>query len=48
MINFFMTMAGICYVGASLSYTFEGQPWMGSTMLLYAASIATIYMAGTN
>jgi hypothetical protein len=47
-IDIFMAIAGVAYLGASLSYIAYGQPWMGLTMLFYCASIGTIYMAGTN
>lgn len=42
-----MAGIGIGYVMAAVAYVREGQPWMASTLLLYAASIYTIYKAGT-
>lgn len=48
LIQFFMGWAAIGYFGASMTYLYEGQPWMSLTMLFYFFSIGTVYMAGTN
>jgi hypothetical protein len=45
-IDFFMITAAISYVGAATGYAWKGMYWMGVTLLFYAATIGTIYMAG--
>jgi hypothetical protein len=43
-----MWSAGVCYLTAAGAYYFiERQPWTATTMLLYAASVITVWMAGT-
>ena len=42
-----MWSAGICYLVAAGGYYYEGKVWTATTMLLYAASVITVWMAGT-
>jgi hypothetical protein len=41
-----MWAAGICYLTAAAAYYHEGKVWIATTMLLYAASVITVWMGG--
>ena len=41
-----MTIAGMAYLTAAIGYAWSKQYWMAATLISYAVSIGTIYMAG--
>lgn len=39
--------AAACYIVAATAYFIAGMTWMFLTMMLYAISVLTVWMAGT-
>lgn len=46
MTQFFLFCAGICYVLGGTAAVYEGKPWLGVTLALYAVTCVTIFLAG--
>ena len=45
-LNMFMAIAGLAYVGSAVGWWLTGNRWMAATFALYALTIATLYLAG--